>query len=54
MDMKSNYVVEGVWLAKWLKEQAAKMEGTGRIRSGTAKLTPGQIGKLEALGIGRR
>lgn len=54
LDMKSNYVVEGVWLAKWLKEQAAKMEGAMTIRSGTAKgLTPGQIGKLETIGMGR-
>lgn len=54
LNMKSNYVVEGVWLAKWLGEQTARLNGKVTSRSKTAKaLTPIQIGKLESIGIGR-
>lgn len=54
LNMKSNYVVEGVWLAKWLGEQTARLNGKVTSRSKTAKkLTPVQIGMLESIGIGR-
>ena len=54
LDMKSNYVVEGVWLAKWLGEQTARLNGKVTSRSKTLKaLTPVQVGKLESIGIGR-
>lgn len=52
LDMKSNYVMEGVWLAKWLGEQTARMSGRVTRRSGTAKaLTPKQAAELKSLGI---
>ena len=54
LNMKSNYVVNGVWLAKWLGEQTARLNGKVTSRSRTTKaLTPIQIGKLESIGIGR-
>ncbi len=54
LNMKSNYVVEGVWLAKWLGEQTARLNGKVTSRSKTLKaLTPIQVGKLESIGIGR-
>lgn len=54
LNMKSNYVVEGVWLARWLGEQTARMNGRITSRSKTAKkLTPVQIGMLESIGVGR-
>lgn len=55
LKMKSNYVVEGVWLARWLREQTARMNGKITSRSRTAKaLTPVQVGKLESIGVGRK
>lgn len=52
LNMKSNYVIEGVWLAKWLGEQTARMNGRVTRRSGTAKaLTPRQAAELKSLGI---
>lgn len=54
LNMKSNYVVQGVWLAKWLGEQTARLNGKVTSRSKTLKkLTPVQIGMLESIGIGR-
>lgn len=52
LNMKSNYVVEGVWLAKWIGEQTARLNGKVTSRSKTRKaLTPVQIGKLESIGL---
>ncbi|MCH5272404.1 MAG: Helicase associated domain protein [Lachnospiraceae bacterium] len=56
LDMKSNCIVEGVWLARWLSEQSARMNQTeksaGESGAKAAKtLTPVQVKKLESLGL---
>ena len=52
VNIPANYVVEGVWLARWLSEQVARMNGKATGRSKTLKkLTPERIKKLESVGI---
>ena len=52
VNIPANYVVEGVWIARWLSEQVARMNGKATGRSKTIKkLTPDQIKKLESVGI---
>ena len=52
VNIPANYVIEGVWLARWLSEQVARMNGKATGRSKTVKrLTPEQIKKLESVGI---
>ena len=47
-----NYVVEGVWLARWFSEQLARYRGKPTGRSKTVKtLTSEQILRMEALGV---
>lgn len=54
LNMKSNYIVEGAWLAKWLSEQVAWLNGKVTSRSRIIKLlTPEQVKKLETIGIRR-
>lgn len=52
INIPGNYVSEGVWIARWLSEQVARLNGkpTGRTRS-VKQLTEAQIGKLKSLGI---
>ena len=51
-NMPVDYVVEGVWLRRWLSEQKARLNGKPTGRSKRAKaLTPGQIKKLSTVGI---
>ena len=45
LSMPNNYVVEGVWLSRWLATQKARMKGDG------TPLTAEQLQKLRALGI---
>lgn len=51
-NMPVDYVVEGVWLRRWLSEQKARLNGkpTGRSKN-AKKLTPEQIQKLSTVGI---
>ena len=50
--MPANYVVDGIWLARWLSEQVARYNGKATGRGKTVKtLTPEQIEKLESVGI---
>ena len=52
LSIPANYVINGVWLARWLSEQVARMNGKVTGRSGKAKLlTPEQEEKLLSLGI---
>lgn len=54
LNMKSNYMVEGVWLAKWLAEQVARLNRKVISKSETTKaLPPVQVKKLETIGIRR-
>lgn len=54
LNIKSNYVVDGIWLCKWLEEQVARLNGKATSRSRTTKvLTQKQIEKLEMIGIKR-
>lgn len=46
LDMPGNYVVNGVWLNKWLNEQKQIAEGKRK-----KQLTPEQLAKLEAIGF---
>lgn len=51
-NMPADYVVEGVWLRRWLSEQKARLNGKPTGRSKTVKtLTPEQIKMLETVGI---
>ena len=51
-NMPNDYVVEGVWLRRWLSEQKARLNGKPTGRSKTAKtLTPEQIQQLSTVGI---
>ena len=51
-NMPADYVVEGVWLRRWLSEQKARLNGKPTGRSKTAKaLTPEQIHSLSTVGI---
>ena len=50
--MPGGYVVEGVWLCRWLTEQKARLNGKPTGRSKTVKaLTPEQIHLLSTVGI---
>ena len=44
--MPADYVVEGVWLARWLSEQVLRLNGRSR-----KKLTSEQSDKLLSVGI---
>lgn len=44
--MPADYVVEGVWLARWLSEQVLRLNGRSRKR-----LTAEQVQKLSSVGI---
>lgn len=46
LDMPGNYVVDGVWLNKWLNEQKQMAEGKRK-----KSLTPEQLEKLKAIGF---
>lgn len=52
VNIPANYVSDGVWIARWLSEQIARMNGkvTGRS-SGARRLTDEQTEKLKSLGI---
>ena len=51
-NMPTDYVVEGVWLRRWLSEQKARLNGKPTGRSKTVKtLTPEQIEMLGTVGI---
>lgn len=52
LNIPSDYVDEGVWIARWLSEQVARMNGkaTGRTRANIA-LTDAQTEKLKSLGV---
>lgn len=53
-NMPADYVVEGVWLRRWLSEQKARLNGKPIGRSKTAKmLTQEQVQQLGAVGIRR-
>lgn len=54
VNMPSNYVMEGVWLRRWLSEQKARLneKPTGRNKT-IKKLTQLQIMQLESVGIYR-
>lgn len=53
LKIKSNYVVDGVWLGKWLDEHVARLNGKVTSRSRTIKvLTLEQVEKLESVGLG--
>lgn len=51
-NMPTDYVVEGVWLCRWLFEQKARLNGktTGRTKT-TKSLTPEQVQLLSTVGI---
>lgn len=52
LKLSANYVMNGVWLAKWLTEQKARLNGTSTGRSGKKKtLTEEQTKKLMSLGV---
>ena len=51
-NIPANYVSEGVWIARWLSEQVARMNGKPTRRTKSVKsLTEAQIKKLKLLGI---
>ena len=52
INIPADCVVEGVWIARWLSEQVARMNGkpTGRAKT-VKKLTDEQTKKLKSLGI---
>ena len=51
-NMPADYVVDGVWLRRWLSEQKARLNGKPTGRSKTVKaLTPEQIHSLSKVGI---
>ena len=51
LKIPANYVVEGVWLARWLTEQKARLNGKSTVRSGKKALTDEQAAKLRSLGV---
>ena len=52
LKIPANYVVEGVWLARWLAEQKARLNGKSTGRSGKKKtLTEEQAKRLMSLGV---
>lgn len=53
LKIPANYVVNGVWLAKWFSEQRAKLNGKPTLRSGKKPLTKDQKEKLRSLDIRR-
>lgn len=51
-NMPADYVVESVWLRRWISEQKARLNDKPTGRSKTAKtLTPEQIQQLSTVGI---
>ncbi len=51
-NMPTDYVVDGVWLRRWLSEQKARLNGRPTGRSKTVRtLTKEQIQQLETVGI---
>ena len=52
INIPGDYVSDGVWIARWLSEQVARMNGkpTGRAKT-VKKLTDEQTKKLKSLGI---
>ena len=51
-NMPVDYVVDGVWIRRWLSEQKARLNGKPTGRSKTVKtLTPEQIQQLSTVGI---
>lgn len=53
LKIPANYVVNGVWLARWFSEQRAKLNGKPTLRSGKKPLTKDQKEKLRSLDIRR-
>ena len=51
LKIPANYVVNGVWLARWLTEQKARLNGKFTGRSGKKALTEEQAKKLMSLGV---
>lgn len=52
LQMPADYVVEGVWLRRWLNEQTARLNGRPTGRNKTVKqLTEEQITKLRSVGL---
>ena len=52
VNIPADYVVDGVWLARWLSEQVARFNGKPTGRNKTVKpLTKEQCARIEALGI---
>lgn len=47
-NMPADYVVEGVWLRRWLSEQKARLNGTAKSAK---KLSAEQLSMLETVGI---
>jgi superfamily II DNA or RNA helicase len=45
-----NYVVEGVWISRWLSEQVARLNGKSKVKK---ELSKEQIQKLESVGISK-
>lgn len=55
LKIPANYVVNGVWLARWFTEQKARLNGKSTGRSGKKKtLTEEQTEKLRSLGVQRK
>lgn len=53
LKIPANYVVNGVWLARWFTEQKARLNGKPTLRSGRKPLTKDQKEKLPSLDIRR-
>lgn len=53
LKIPANYVVNGVWLARWFTEQKARLNGKPTLRSGRKPLTKDQKEKLRSLDIRR-
>ncbi|MBQ9745341.1 MAG: Helicase associated domain protein [Clostridia bacterium] len=52
VNIPADYVVDGVWLARWLSEQVARFNGKPTGRNKTVNpLTKEQCARIEALGI---
>ena len=51
LKIPANYVVDGVWLARWFSEQKARLNGKATGRSGKKALTEEQAEKLRSLGV---
>ena len=54
LKIPANYVVNGVWLARWFTEQKARLNGKSTGRSGKKALTEEQTEKLRSLGVQRK